>query len=205
MILKALTLGKLATNCYILSDEASGECAVFDPAAEPKRISDAVSDLGLNVKYIILTHTHIDHISALDALKSATGAEVAVHFSEADSLNSDTDTMSFIIDTSAPVTKAGIKLNHGDILYLGNTPLKIFHTPGHTVGGICIFCEDILISGDTLFRESIGRTDFRGGDFDTLLSSVREHIFTLDGGVRVYPGHGPSTTVGYEMQYNPFF
>lgn len=205
MILKALTLGGLSTNCYILGDEESAECAVIDPAADAGKISEAIASLRLKVKYIILTHTHIDHISALDELKSSTGAEVAVHISEADNLNSDAETMSFIIGASAPAAKADIKLSDGDILYLGATPVKIFHTPGHTIGGICVLCEDILLSGDTLFCESIGRTDFKGGDFDTLISSVREHIFTLDGDVKVYPGHGHSTTIGHEIQYNPFF
>lgn len=205
MILKALTLGDLATNCYILADEQSKECAVFDPAAEAGRIADAVATFGFKVKYIILTHTHIDHISALDELKDITGGEVALHADEADSLNSDADTMSFIIGTSAPSTRADIRLNHGDTLTLGNTQLKIFHTPGHTVGGISVLCGDILISGDTLFHESIGRTDFRGGDFDTLISSVKEHLFTLDGDTKVYPGHGPATTIDHEICYNPFF
>lgn len=204
MILKRLVLGPLQTNCYILWDKDTKEAAVFDPADDGERIMDVVLKEDITVKYIILTHTHIDHINALDYVKEQTGAQVVVHENEKDCLNNDSDVMAFIVNSSAPRTKADITVSEGDTLFLGDKELKILHTPGHTVGGICTLCANVLISGDTLFADSIGRTDFKGGDYGTLLSSIREKIFTLDGATAVYPGHGEATTVFYEKQYNPY-
>lgn len=204
MVLERLVLGDLQTNCYILWDKSTKEAAVFDPACEGDRIIERITANGLNVKYIILTHTHIDHINALDKVKEYTGAKVVVHKDEAASLNSDADVMAFIINSAAPRTKADVQVSDGDELFLGDKMLKIIHTPGHTVGGICVRCGNILISGDTLFNLSVGRTDFKGGDHQTLLSSIREKIFALDGATAVYPGHGEATTVFYEKQHNPY-
>jgi len=204
MILKTLMLGPLQNNCYILTDEQTGESAIFDPANDGEKIVNFIQAQGIKVKYIILTHTHIDHIAALDYVKRYTGAPVAVHKAEADMLNDDEGVMAFILDTHAPQTICDIALSDGDELSLGKSILKVIHTPGHTMGGICVLCGDILISGDTLFNESVGRTDFKGGDYAQLACSIKERLFVLDDDVSVYPGHGPSTTIAHEKQFNPF-
>ncbi len=199
-----MSLGALGANCYFLTDNQSGDTALIDPASESELVIEYIRHNNLNIKYIILTHTHIDHIEALDKVKAFTGAKIVVHSKEAESLNDDGDTMSYILGVTAPLSKADVKVKDGDKLLLGNTPLNILHTPGHTVGGICVLCEGILFSGDTLFFESIGRSDFKGGDQCQLVSSIKEKLFTLPEEVCVYPGHGRSTTIAYEKRFNPF-
>ncbi len=204
MIIDRLTLGNLQTNCYILSDEETKECAVFDPAAESDRIIAATQKRNLKVKYIVLTHVHIDHVMALDELKNATGAQIVSSNIEAELLNDSQGTLAELFSTNPPQSKVDIKVSDGDVLPLGNSEIKFIHTPGHTVGGICILCEDILISGDTLFASSVGRTDFPGGSHSKLISSIKDKLMNLDDSIRVFPGHGMSTTIGAERAENPF-
>lgn len=204
MILERLVLGGLQTNCYVLADEETKECAVFDPAADADRIMSVVNQYGLNVKYIILTHVHIDHIMALDELKEITGAEIVVHVAEAKLLNDSNGTLAQLFGTVPPESKADMTVSDGDSLYLGKAEIKFIHTPGHTVGGMCALCGDTLISGDALFAESIGRTDFPNGNHSQLISSIKNKLLTLEDNICVYPGHGPSTTIGHERDYNPY-
>lgn len=204
MIIERLTLGRLQTNCYVLADEDSGECAVFDPAADAERILDTVRHHGLKVKYIILTHVHIDHILALDELKAATGAEIAVHEAEAALLNDRTGTLAELFGEEPPCSAADIVLTEKDELFLGARRLKFIHTPGHTPGGMCVLCENILIAGDTLFSGSVGRTDFPNGSHAQLIEAINQKLMTLPDSTRVYSGHGPSTTIGNERDTNPY-
>ncbi len=204
MNIEKLTLGAMQTNCYILSDEKSGECAVIDPAAEAGEIIGYVRKNSLKIKYIILTHVHIDHIMALDELKKLCGAPVAVHEEEARLLNDNMGTLAQLFGTAPPASKADILLHDGDNLNLGDEVLKIIHTPGHTIGGISILCGKILISGDALLNMSIGRTDFPGGSYNQLKSSIVNKLFVLDDDTLVYPGHGEITTIGNEKSFNPF-
>ncbi len=204
MILDRLILGGMQTNCYILADEDTGECAVFDPAADADKIMAIIEQRSLNVKYIILTHVHIDHIMALDKIKVITDADIVVHADEAAMLNHDGYTLASYFGTRSPEAKADIPVSDGDILYLGKTKMEIIHTPGHTAGGMCVLCDDILISGDTLFAESIGRTDFPGGNHSQLISSIKDKLMMLDDKIQVYPGHGSSTTIDHERVYNPY-
>lgn len=205
MILERLILGNLQTNCYILGDEETKECAVIDPAADADRIIKVVDEHGMKVKYIILTHVHIDHITALDKIKEITGADIVVHSAEAPLLNDDNHTLAALFGTISPITESDISVSDGDTVYLGENKLTFIYTPGHTVGGMCILCGGMLISGDTLFAESIGRTDFPGGSHSQLISSIRDKLMTLEDDIRVYPGHGPSTTIGHEREANPYF
>ncbi len=204
MIIERLTLGGLQTNCYLLADGEAGECAVFDPAAEADRILAAARRHSLRIKYIILTHVHIDHIMALDELKAATGAEIVVHSAEADLLNDSAGTLAQLFAAEPPRSRADTAVSEGDVLRLGKAELKFIHTPGHTVGGMCVLCGDILISGDTLFAESVGRTDFPGGSHAQLMQSINQKLMTLDDDIQVFPGHGPSTTIGHEREHNPY-
>ena len=204
MILERLILGDLQTNCYILADNDTKECAIFDPSAEADRIMSVINQHELKAKYIILTHVHIDHVMALDEIKKITGASVVVHTDEADLLNDITGTLAQLFNTAPPKTKADIKVSDGDTVSLGEKEIKFIHTPGHTIGCMCALCENMLISGDTLFSESIGRTDFPGGNHNLLISSIKNKLMSLNDEIRVYPGHGPSTTIGHERMYNPY-
>ncbi|MBQ6998820.1 MAG: MBL fold metallo-hydrolase [Clostridia bacterium] len=204
MIIDRLILGNLQTNCYILADEQTKECAVFDPAAEAGRIIAAIEKRNLKVKYIILTHVHIDHIMALDELKDLTGAQIVASTAEAELLNDNMGTLAELFSTVPPCSKADITVSDGDALCLGKSEMKFILTPGHTIGGMCILCGDILISGDTLFASSVGRTDFPGGSHSQLISSINDKLMKLDDNVQVYPGHGMPTTIGDERVGNPF-
>lgn len=202
MVIKKLPLGNMPTNCYILADDKTKECAVFDPADEVEKIISAIGEYKL--KYIILTHMHIDHVMALDKLKEITSALVVVHSADAIALNDDNFTLANFFRTTSPETKADIIADDGDILCLGEFELKIIHTPGHTKGSMCIYCDGILISGDTLFAQSVGRTDFPGGSHSELVNSIKSKLFTLPDDTKVYSGHSDETTIGYEKMYNPF-
>lgn len=202
MDIKCLPLGNMPTNCYILFDEKSKECAVFDPAAEAGKILSEID--GYKVKYIILTHMHIDHVMALDEVKRETNAPVVVCNDDAFVMNDDSFTLAKFFNASSPETEADIKVLDGDILHLGENELKIIHTPGHTKGSMCVLCHSILISGDTLFLESVGRSDFPGGSHSQLVNSIGEKLYCLNDKTKVYPGHGPETTIGHEKMYNPY-
>lgn len=204
MFFKGISLGGMQTNCYILGDEVSKKCAVFDPAADADKILDYVAEKGFTVKYIILTHVHADHIMGVDKLKRLTGAELVAHRGDAEMLNDSGYTLSNLFLSPAPVSKVDIVANDGDVLELGILKLNIIHTPGHTLGGMCVLCKDVLVAGDTLFAQSIGRTDFPGGDYDILISSIKNKLMILDDDINVYPGHGMPTTIGYERKNNPY-
>ena len=204
MFFKGMPLGGMQTNCYILGDEESGKCAVFDPAAEADKILSFVEGNGFKVQYIILTHVHADHIMGLDKLKKLTDAKIVVHKGDAEMLNDSSYTLSDLFLSTAPQSTVDIVANDGDILELGSLNLNVIHTPGHTLGGMCVFCGDTLVAGDTLFASSIGRTDFPGGDYDTLIESIKDKLMVLDDDINVYPGHGMPTTIGYERKNNPY-
>lgn len=204
MIIKRLILGSMQTNCYICGDEATRECAVIDPADECEKIIDAVKSEALSIKYIILTHCHTDHISSLDKLKAISNAPVVVHKEEAERLNDPYYTLSSLFHTTPPHTTADITVDTGDKLTLGENALSFIHTAGHTIGGMCVLCNDILFSGDTLFNQSVGRSDFPGGNHVTLITSILNKLMCLDDNIIVYPGHGEPTTIGFERNNNPY-
>ncbi len=204
MQIKRLILGALGTNCYIIYDQITKLGAVIDPAGDAQRLIDEIKNLKIDVKYIILTHAHIDHILALDDICNVFNAKVVIHTDDSTALNNDSYNLAMFFHTKSPNKKADIVVKDKDILKLGENELKFIHTPGHTKGSMCILVDDILISGDTLFYVSIGRTDFYGGSYGTIMRSIKEKLFTLDDNTRVYPGHGEETTIGYEKQNNPF-
>lgn len=199
-----LTLGALDTNCYILYDPDTKEAAVIDPADEETKIIDTINNYNLKVKYIIITHAHIDHLLALDKVYEYTNASVVIHFDDKDALNNDVFNLASFFNAKSPLKKADITVKNGDILRLGENTLTFIHTPGHNRGSMCIHTDNILISGDTLFNLSIGRTDYYGGNFDTIINSIKKRLFVLADDTKVYPGHGQETTIGYEIKNNPF-
>lgn len=202
MFLKRISTGMLASNCYIVGD--SGECAVIDPGVSLKEILNVVDAEKSSVKYIILTHAHIDHIVYVDELRSRTGAKVMLHEMEARALGNSFYNGSNLFGLKKEFGAADVMLKDGDIVEIGSLKLEIIHTPGHTSGGICIKAGNSLFTGDTLFRMSIGRTDLGDGDSDLLMGSIKNKLMKLEDGIIVYPGHGTTSTIGYEKENNPY-
>ena len=207
MIQKGLTVGLLEVNCYILGDEKTKEAVVIDPGGDEEDILEALKNAELDLKYIIDTHGHFDHVDANQPLKKATGARIAIHEVDAQMLNHPSEEAMLFTGNRLRSSQADLLLKEGDLISFGSYQLKVLHTPGHMPGGISLVLEGepSVYVGDLLFAGSIGRTDFPGGSFDDLIQAVRTKIFTLGDRYTVYPGHGPATTVGHERKYNPFF
>lgn len=199
-----LGVGQLGTNCYIVYCEQTLRAAVIDPGGSKDSILDEISKNNLKVEYIINTHGHYDHIAANDAIQHATGAKVLIHHADANMLTSGELNLSMLIGGSIACQSADRLLDDGDSIAFGSIKLTTLHTPGHTPGGICLFNDNVLIAGDTLFADSIGRTDFPGGSYSQLINSIKSKLLILEDKVRVLPGHGPETSIGRERKHNPF-
>ncbi|MBE7053703.1 MAG: MBL fold metallo-hydrolase [Ruminococcaceae bacterium] len=204
MKIKKLVLWLLHTNCYIIYNENTNNAVVVDPAGNFEKIKSEIESLQLNVKYIIITHAHIDHMIALDELKNYTGASLVMHKDELEIYKSSEYNISVHFKKETPKSNPEILVSDNDEIEFDQIKLKFIHTPGHTKGGMCILTGNYLISGDTLFNGSVGRCDFYSGDMDALLNSIREKLFVLDDDVVVYPGHGDETTIGFEKENNMF-
>jgi len=191
-------------NCFICGCDKTKEAVVIDPGGDADRILLALADSRLQVKYIINTHGHFDHVGGNGKMKHATGAEILIHPFDAPmlgSLASNAAIFGIAVENSPPCDRV---IEEGEIVSFGEIALEVIHTPGHTAGGISLFTDKILFVGDTLFAGSIGRTDFPGGDFNTLISSIQTKLFKMNDDVRVFTGHGPETTIGTEKRFNPF-
>lgn len=191
-------------NCFIVGCEKTRKAAVIDPGDESSRILMKLAEQKLTVEYIINTHGHFDHVGANRKMKEATGARLVIHPLDQPMLNHLAETSAAFgmsVENSPPPDQT---VQDGDTLSFGEITLNVLHTPGHTPGGICLHTDGVVFVGDTLFAGSIGRTDFPGGDFDTLIASIRNKLFPLGDRVIVYTGHGPETTIGREKRYNPF-
>ena len=204
MIIKKLAVGPLMANCFIVACEKTKEAVVIDPGDETDRILWSLAELGLTVKYIINTHGHFDHVGGNKEMKEATGADILINSLDApmlSQLSAAAASFGLSTDNSPPPDKA---LEDGDIISFGSITLKVIHTPGHSPGGIALYADGNLFVGDTLFAGSIGRSDLPGGDMHTLISSIKNKLFVLNDDVKVFPGHGPETTIGQEKRTNPF-
>lgn len=204
MIVKSLAVGPIMANCFIAGCEDTQEAVVIDPGDEADRILMSLAESKLKLKYILNTHGHFDHVAANKKMKDVTGADVIIHALDAPMLSQISASASMwghAADDSPPPDRT---VAEGDIINFGNLSLKVIHTPGHTQGGISFYADGCVFVGDTLFAGSIGRTDFEGGNLETLLASIREKLFRLADDTRVLTGHGPETTIGSEKQYNPF-
>ncbi len=203
MILEKLVVGPIASNCYIVGSQSSNEGMIIDPGAEAGEIAKKVGDLGLSIKLIVLTHGHLDHIGALKEVREAIGAKVAIHADDASFLlgRSLSTLSSLPYPTALPPDRL---LKGGDSIDIGDLHFLVLHTPGHTLGGICLLGQGVVFSGDTLFNYGIGRTDLSGGSSSQLMSSIHTKLMILPDNTIVCPGHGPDTTIGAERRGNPF-
>ena len=203
MIIKKLVVGTPENNCFIIGDDKSKECFIVDPGDEPDRILDLVNENGLKVKYIVCTHAHFDHIAVVSDIKIETKAEIVLHRDDLEIYRSSKDhaaSWGFDLDSQP---EPDLFVAEGDTLEIGDLKFGILHTPGHSPGGICLYGEGIIITGDTLFAGSVGRTDLYGGDFGKLKKSFKR-LLSLPDDVKVLPGHGPETTIGHEKIDNFF-
>ncbi len=198
------TVGAMGTNSYILLDDKTKKAALIDPGDEPDRLISVLKTKDASLSYIILTHGHFDHIMALDKIKKKTGAPILIHRDDAVMLE---DRALSLLDrfgnSDIEVPRADRFLSDGEIITLGDSEIKVIHTPGHTPGSVCLLIGDELMSGDTLFRESIGRYDFPGGDYGAIITSL-EKIVSLGVKGKIYPGHGMSTTLEHELDFNAY-
>lgn len=202
--LERFVTGKLYTNCYVLYDDESKEAFVFDAPDHGKQIFEFAEGFKVKIKAIILTHGHFDHILGLCELVKLSGAPVWMHEAEAELVNDKEFNLTAQFRADVPHIEIEKRLSDGDVLMLGKNEIKVIHTPGHTVGGLCFLAGDILISGDTLFEGSIGKTDHPTGDMEIEIMSIKEKLLPLDDSVAVYPGHGEMTTIGRERKENMF-
>lgn len=204
-----LIVGPIMTNCYIVWDKDSKDAMIIDPGGDSLEIRSRVSKHKLQVRYIINTHAHIDHIAANGDLKDAyPDAQLLIHEDDAPALTDPTGNLSLFMNLRYVSPEPDRLLKDGDEIELGRYRFVVIHTPGHSAGGISLYCGDVtppaLFCGDTLFQLSVGRTDFPGGSFATLAKAIKERLFTLPDETIVYPGHGPDTTIGEEKRHNPF-
>ena len=196
MLIKTLPVGFLETNCYIVTDEDTRKCAIIDPGADSNAIIDYIESNNLVPEAIFLTHGHFDHHMALEAAMDATDAPVYIH--EGD-VNKGGQRSQYRLDNSEWLNM----YSEGDIIIIGSLEFVVLETPGHSPGSVTLRCESALFTGDTLFRESCGRTDLDGGDAGILLDSLRR-LSQLEGDFEVYPGHEESSTMDYERRFNPY-
>jgi hydroxyacylglutathione hydrolase len=205
LIITALPVGLIQTNCYVVGCEETKEGAIVDPGGHPERILSEVERHGLTVKYVLNTHAHFDHTDANGALVEATGATLALHPADQQLLATSGGAALFGMraDASPP---PGLELHDGDELEIGNLRFQVLHTPGHTPGHVCFYESEqgVLFDGDVLFSRGIGRTDLPGGSWEQLMDSIQRVLFSLPDETVVYSGHGPATTIGDEKRLNPW-
>ncbi len=204
MFLKTVVVGPLEVNCYVIADEKSRDAAVIDAGDNSDEILDVIKTNNLNLKYIINTHAHFDHIGAIGKIKKVTNAEFLIHEMEMHVLKTlPSQNLIFGIKVDSPPAPDRF-LKDDESLALGDLTLKILYTPGHSPGGICIHADGVVFTGDTLFAGSIGRTDLPGGDYNSLINSIKNKLLSLGDGTIVLPGHGPRSAIKEEKEYNPF-
>jgi hydroxyacylglutathione hydrolase len=208
MVVKQYEVGNFSVFCYLIGDEETGEGLFIDPADDAKTLLAEAKSQSLNkIKYIVNTHSHVDHIMGNAEMVKKTGAKIIIHEEDATAL---VRTPSYLLEmfgaTASP--PADILVKEEDVIQAGNVKLKVLHTPGHSPGGISIYLDGMVFTGDTLFVGSVGRTDFPGSSWDVLEASIRKKLYTLPGETVVFPGHNygttPTSTIQYERRHNPF-
>lgn len=194
-------VGPMAANCYVITHTPTKDACLIDPGGEPKRIKDFITKKGLNLKFIINTHGHGDHILG----NGYFGVPIYIHRLDKDFLTDPVLNLSGMFGLSLKTPKASRLLEDGEKIRLNDLELEILHTPGHTPGGISVKLDGVLFTGDTLFAGGVGRTDLPNGDERALLGAIKKKLFTLDDDTVIYPGHGQESAIGIEKESNPFF
>lgn len=206
VLVKSAMLGPLQTNSYLIGHLPSKEAVLIDGGAIPLPLLKLIQVNELSLKYVLLTHCHFDHIDGIEEVREMTGCQVLMNKEETPVLEASKNS-AIRWDFNPPSLKApdGF-ISDGEQIKIGNINLNVISTPGHSPGGLSFYSEELgsVFSGDTLFMQSIGRTDFPGGSMETLLSSIKSQLFILPEETRVAPGHGPATTISNEMRSNPF-
>lgn len=202
MIIKKVPVGVYAANCYIVMDEETGETAVIDPGGDSDELFCQIDELGSKIKYILLTHGHADHTGAVLDFINKYNVPLCINKRDWKLMQSG-EFMFGDLNPSGMVLEY-IEIADEDIFKLGKNIIKCIETPGHTPGGMSFLIDEHLFTGDSLFFGSIGRTDLAGGDFDTLITSIKTKLFPLSSDTIVYPGHGPNSNIDREKKHNPF-
>ncbi|MCI0468450.1 MAG: MBL fold metallo-hydrolase [Nitrospirae bacterium] len=203
MLIKNIVVGPLEANCFIIADEVSKKAMVVDPGDEPERIIDFIKGNEFNVEHIVCTHGHFDHVGAASDLKKQTGAKFLIHKDDLEIYHAAKDMAALWGFEMDDIIEPDDFVKEGEVIKVGSLRLEVIHTPGHSPGGICIYGEGIVLTGDTLFAGSVGRTDFYGGDMDKLLESIKR-LMTLPDETRALPGHGPESSIAREKRTNIF-
>ncbi|OAA91852.1 MBL fold metallo-hydrolase [Clostridium ljungdahlii] len=198
MKLRKLIVGAYAANCYILIDEKESKSVVIDPGDDVKDIIDAIDASKTKVGYILLTHGHADHTSAAEEIRNKYNAPIAISREDYNMMKSRELMYGKLID------EVDIYIEDNQMFEFGNIKLKALYTPGHTPGGVSFLGENMVFTGDTLFKRSVGRTDFTGGDFNAIMDSIKNRLMTLPDEMVVFPGHGSKTSIKEEKMHNPF-
>ena len=200
MILQTFTEPPIDNNNYLLIDEESKEAVLIDCSAAEPKIQQILEKYESKIKYILLTHGHFDHVAGI----RPTEAKIVMHKDDLPILNQTNMYLPAFGIPEITIPAIDIFINDNDVLNIGKTSIKVIHTPGHTQGGVCYLTDKMLFSGDTIFRESVGRCDLEGGDFVQIADSIKTKIFSLPEDTIIYPGHGPSTDVAWEKTHNHF-
>lgn len=203
MLLKRIPAGVYAANCYVIMDEITSECAVIDPGGDAEDITAYIDSIKAKVKYILLTHGHADHTGAVGQLMETFNVQAHINKKDGELIANGEFIFGPLRYKGKDITLK-MDLEENNMFQLGNTYIKCIETPGHTPGGICFLVEDKLFTGDTLFLRSIGRTDLSGGNFETLINSIKTKLLVMNDSIVVYPGHGPQSSIQYERDNNPF-
>lgn len=199
-----ITFPGFTANCYLVTDEDTKEAFLIDPGAYGKRQSEYIKSQGVNLRYILLTHGHYDHILGVKQFKEDfSDAKVVIHTEDEACLASPIKSLAITHGLNFPKTQADILVSDGDTLPFADTEIEVIHTPGHTKGSICYKLSDMLFTGDTLFKGTVGRTDFPGGSYKEIIQSVGK-LKDMDGDLKVYPGHEGTTTLENERRNNPY-
>ncbi len=200
MILKRIPAGVYAANCYIIMDEHNNEAVIVDPGGDEEDIISIIEEFKADPKYILLTHGHIDHIGGAVNLKNKYNIPIVINKKDEELILSS----AYMFGSFGNGKKADMNVKDGDKLKIGNMDILCIETPGHTPGGMSYLVEDNVFTGDTLFAGSIGRTDLSGGDYETIIKSINTKLIPLGEEIKVFPGHGPQSTIKREKQSNPF-
>ena len=204
MIIKTFVEPPIDNNNYLIIDEETKEAALIDCSSIDDRIDEEIEKQGANLKYILLTHGHFDHIAGIRPNRFKNNPQIVMHKADLDWLNNANQYLPMFGMPEITIPKVDIFVEDGDTIQLGSLEIKVLHTPGHTQGGVCYLVDGNLFSGDTIFREAVGRCDLEGGNFNQIVESIENKIFTLPPKTVIYPGHGNITSVEWEKEHNRF-